>query len=285
MADDEDEGSDEEEGSDDEEEDSDDEEPPPARTVTAEEEAASTVSPTLLPSDIELPTNAPTLLPSDIELPTNADIAAETAQNWFNDHAWYLAEALPYFDFSVGLGTSSILDRMQSANAIVEYIRDLTCCLDTAIEENLEYGVKALLIKFMKHLNVSRDRVMKGTLLGSLDVEAQNMLLQLHTFNDSLKTFKEEPTPPKDDRRWSQGTNVNNKSRTYRVLMPLNCVRDIFTHAHVRWYLNSGGIACHYTDMADRSVYHITASGRTLLSRTGRVTPAPLNTNVLIIFE
>ena len=278
---------DEEEGSDDEEEDPAvptvlplDLEPPPARTVTAEEEAASTVS--------------PTLLPTDTELPTNADLAAVTAQGpdprdlaqqWFNDHAYYLAEALPYFDFSVGLGTSSILDRMQSANAIVEYIRDLTCCLDTAIEQNLDYGVKALILKFMRQLDESRDRVMKGSLLGSLDVKAQNMLQELHSFNGSRKTFKEERSPPRDDKRWTQGTNGNNKSRTYRVLMPLNCVIDIFKHAHVRWYLNSGGISCHYTDMADRSVYHITASGRTLLSRTGRVTPAPLNTNVLIIFE
>ena len=251
----------EEEGSDDEEED----------PAAAEEEAASTVS--------------PTLLPSDIELPTDADLAAETAQNWFNDHAWYLAEALPYFDFPVGLGSTSILDRMQGANAIADYLRKLTVCLDTAVEQNLDYGVKALILKFIKTLGEWHARVVHGSLLGSLDVEAQDTLLQLSTFNGSLKTFKEEPSPPRDDKRWSQGTNGNNKSRTYRVLMPLNCVIDIFKHANLRFYLNSGGISCHYTDMANRSVYHLTASGRTLLSRTGRVTPAPLNTNVLIIFE
>jgi hypothetical protein len=235
------------------------------------------------------------LLPTDTELPTNADLAAETAQGpeardnatkWFNDHAYYLAAALPHFDFSVGLDdTSSILVRMQGANAIVDYIRDLTYCLDTAIEQNLDYGVKALIFKFMNQLDGARDRVMKGSLLGSLDVKAQNMLQELHSFNGSRKTFKEEATPPKEDSRWRKGTNSNNTSRTFRVVMPLHCVTDIFKHADVRYYLDSGGISCHYKDMADRTVYHITESGRTLLSRTGRVTPAPLNTNVLIIFE
>jgi hypothetical protein len=252
---------DEEEGSDDEEEESDDEEEDPA---AAEEEAASTVS--------------------DIELPTNADLAAETAQNWFKDHACYLAEALPHFDFPVGLVSTSILDRMQGAHAIADYLRKLTVCLDTASEQNLDYGVKALILKFTKTLGEWHARVVHGSLLGSLDVEAQDTLLQLSTFNGSRKTFKEERSPPRDDKRWTQGTNGNNKSRTYRVLMPLNCVIDIFKHANVRFYLNSGGIACHYTEMANRSAYHLTASGRTLLSRTGRVTPAPLNTNVLIIF-
>ena len=232
----------EEEGSDDEEEESDDEEEDPA---AAEEEAASTVS--------------------DIELPTNADLAAETAQNWFKDHAYYLAEALPYFDFPVGLGSTSILDRMQGANAIADYLRKLTLCLNTAVEQNLDYSVKALILKFIKTLREWHARVMHGSLLGSLDVEAQDTLLQLSTFNGSLKTFKEEPSPPRDDKRWSQGTNGNNKSRTYRVLMPLKCVIDIFKHANLRFYLNSGGISCHHTDMAKRSVYHLRASGRTLL--------------------
>jgi hypothetical protein len=194
----------EEESSDDEEEGSDDEEEDPA---AAEEEAASTVS--------------PTLLPSDIELPTDADLAAETAQNWFNDHAWYLAEALPYFDFPVGLGSTSILDRMQGANAIADYLRKLTFCLDTAVEQNLDYGVKALILKFIKTLGEWHARVMHGSLLGSLDVEAQDTLLQLSTFNGSRKTFKEEATPPKEDSRWRKGTNSNNTSRTFRVVMPL----------------------------------------------------------------
>ena len=93
-------------------------------------------------------------------------------------------------------------------------------------------------------------------MLGSISLEAQQKLAELRTFNGSRKTFDEEETPPKvrGEQRWEMGRNTNSKSRSFRVLMPLSYFVDIMRKADTQWFVDKGGVACHWKDLANPDV-------------------------------
>ena len=105
------------------------------------------------------------------------------------------------------------------------------------------------MLKFQKLVYSALAQVKRLVLLNSISVEARCDIEALQLFyrrerggeNDVLNT------PRYSDERWKLGMNQSNaKSRTFRVLMPLGTVLDIFDNADIQYFLEKEGVRCHW---------------------------------------
>ena len=160
----------------------------------------------------------------------------ETHQTYIEDE---LRRLIP--DASVG---------SQRINKFYDYVERVMVVVDEWHDDfELVDSELVKMLKFRKLVYSALAQVKRLLLLNSISVESQGYIdaLQLFYRRDRGGEYDVLNTPHYSDQRWKLGMNQSNaKSRTFRVLMPLGTVLDIFDNADIQYFLEKEGVRCHW---------------------------------------
>ena len=113
-------------------------------------------------------------------------------------------------------------------------------------------------------------KTVQCTIVAGISSRARELLAEMVSSKGGIECFHEEKTPLRKEGhiRWMRGTNTKNRSRTFRVLMPLHYCLDVLTHADLDFFASLGGVRCHWEclEQPNTVVYSLRAGGVTPLN-------------------
>ena len=152
-----------------------------------------------------------------------------------------------------GHGVDKFLRYLEDLSGIVESWDEKFDPLPSKIRESTESRGDMLweVKEFKAQLYFALSHMKRLAMLKGISAEARRLLKELRRFyRMQTPRHAEEVTPAFSDPRWTLGTNNSNgKSRTFRVLMPLGYLLDIFQNADIDYFLQFDGGAVPFGGM------------------------------------